>query len=112
MYEQAEFGLNAPTKEIPSELELKAREWIKNNPDVMELFFQFAREKLARQQPFGIGALTERVRWECSCSTVGDEYKIPNNHRAYIARKLIEDHPELDPLIVTKKVKSYCAEEK
>lgn len=103
--EQDEFNLNDPTREAPSELELKAREWMYKNPRVMDLFRKFAMEKLSAQKRFGIGALTERVRWECSFSHEGEEYKVCNNHRAYIARRLITEIPDLEGLIRLRSVK-------
>jgi hypothetical protein len=75
------------------------------NPHVMDLFRKFAREKLLVQKRFGIGALTERVRWECSFNHEGEEYKVCNNHRAYIARRLITEIPDLDGLIRLRAVK-------
>lgn len=42
----------------------------------------------------GIGALTERVRWEIAISTDDPEFKINNNFRPFYVRKLIRDHPE------------------
>ena len=98
-YDQDEFGLNDERRRIPSELELKANAWMEKNPHVMDLYRKFAREKLSGQHRFGIGALTERVRWECSFNYEDEEFKISNNHRAYIARKLVEENPELKPLI-------------
>ena len=96
---QDEFGLNDPRRRVPSELELKANAWMEKNPHVMDLYREFAREKLAGQHRFGIGELTERVRWECSFSYEDEEFKISNNHRAYIARRLVEETPALEPLI-------------
>lgn len=110
--EQDEFELNDPTREVPSELELKALEWMDKNPHLMKMFMMFAMEKLSAQRRFGIGALTERVRWETPSTKEGEEeYKIPNNHRAYIARRLIRENQDLEPLIVTKRLKGTCAKE-
>lgn len=70
------------------------------NQPTMELFMRFAREMLERNRRFGIGALTERVRWETSLSYAP---KICNSYRAYIGRRLVELEPALKPLIVTRK---------
>lgn len=81
-------------------LRQQAEAWIDNNPHIYALFVRFAKEKLAAGKRFGIGQLTERVRWETDLDWEG-EYKIPNNHRAYIARKLLDDYPELGALLRT-----------
>ena len=62
---------------------------------------RFALQKAARNLYFGINALVERVRWEISMAWERDErgFKINNNHAPYIARKLIEEFPRLEPLI-------------
>jgi len=87
------------------------------NQPTMELFMRFAREMLERNRRFGIGSLTERVRWETSLSyapKICNSYrayigrrlyqpKICNSYRAYIGRRLVELEPALKPLIVTRK---------
>ena len=84
---------NAPQKDLRREAEA----WIAGNPHVYELFMRFSRELLAAGlKRFGISLITERVRWEVAISTRSDDgYRINNNHRPYIARKLIEDYPTL-----------------
>ena len=76
------------------DLRLEAEKFIRENPRVYQLFEKLA---LARRRNFGIGQLTEVVRWEIDRTWDVDDrgFKINNNHRAYIARQLIEDHPEL-----------------
>ena len=79
-------------------LRQKAEKWIAGNGPVMALFERFAEERRARALPFSIGALTERVRWECGVSTT-DSPKINNNFRAYIARELVRRDPRLAEFI-------------
>lgn len=85
---------NPPPKR---DLRLVAERWIDENPAVYAIFEEFALQAARRGRRFGIGALTERVRWEVAMTWAEDErgFKINNNHRAYIARRLILDHPEL-----------------
>jgi hypothetical protein len=85
---------NNPRRE---DLRKAAAAWIVANPKVYALFQQFARQMSDRGRRFGIGLLAERVRWECMFVTAGGthEYKINNNYRAYIARKLVQDDPFL-----------------
>jgi len=80
--------------------------WLDENPVVMNLFVAFAKERVRTGRRFGIGALTERVRWELALpSDSGSRgYKINNNLRAYIARELIRQVPEVSPFLETRAV--------
>lgn len=84
--------------------EAAAREWIDANPKAFALFERFALEAASKGRRFGIGFLAERVRWECWIGQYTD-FKINNNHRAYIARELVHRHPELKDLIEFRAVK-------
>ena len=86
-----------PKKNIRDE----AERFLREHPHVYALFERFALQMAARGRRFGISLLTERVRWEAATTWDPDErgFKINNNHRAYIARQLIEDHPELEELL-------------
>jgi len=92
---------------IPVKLKLtlkgKAWKWMNENPTAMNMFRDYAEQMRSRDRRFGIGLLTERVRWECKFKWQGD-FKISNNHRAYIARRLIEEDSRLADLMVCKKV--------
>jgi hypothetical protein len=83
------------------------QEWAATHKDVIVLFLQFARERLASGRRFGIGALTERVRWEVATTWGPDKsgFKINNNHRAYLARDLLKLEPRLARLVTTRRVK-------
>jgi hypothetical protein len=72
--------------------------WIESNPEVYEMFLRFAREMAALKAPFGAKLLAERVRWECLIQKHG-EYKLNNNHVAYIARRLVMDDQKLAGLL-------------
>lgn len=83
------------------------------NPKVYALFVRFAQALLQRQRRFGIGQLAERVRWEIRTTWEPDEdgFKLNNNWRAYIARDLIHDMPELEPLLELRRVREGDDEE-
>lgn len=90
---------NPPPKK---DLRKEAEKFIVEKPEVYRLFARFALQMLERgRRRFGISLLTERVRWEVLTTWAPDErgLKINNNHRPYIARQLIEDHPELEDVI-------------
>jgi hypothetical protein len=62
----------------------------------MRLFEQFALQRASEGRRFGFAALAERVRWDCDIDRDGKSaFKIPNAHRAYIARFLLARHPHL-----------------
>lgn len=84
--------------------ERNAAIWMDENPEIMRLYEQFANRAATAGHRFGIGALTERIRWEISVEWRGD-YKINNNHRAYIARELIRRHPRLAEYIETRRTR-------
>lgn len=92
----------------PTDHQAKAEEWVKANPDAFAAVERVALEKARRRQKFGIGQITEIVRWEMPDLKVAgsDGFKMNNNHRAYIARMLIERHPELGEFIETRRVKA------
>jgi hypothetical protein len=100
-FQQPSFDFDAVRER---NLRLEADEWIARNPAVFKLFEKFALQMAERGRRFGVGQLTERVRWECRFSYEGEDYKINNNHRAYIARRLVEIHPQLENLIEMRKV--------
>lgn len=82
----------SPKKDLRKATEL----WILSNPDVAKLFLRFARELAERGRPFGIGLITERVRYECAISSSPSKFKINNNWRSYLARWLIAQDPSLE----------------
>jgi hypothetical protein len=88
-----------------------AQQWIDANPQVMAIFERMALDRVQQHVRFGIGALTERVRWEIAVqiNRGGEDWRINNNHRAYIARWLIARHPEIAGFIETRHVGSKAA---
>ena len=83
-------------------LAAKADKWMDANPSAMALFRRFATEALLAGRRIGIGAIAERVRWECAVQTRGDGFKVNNSFRAYIARRLIAEMPALASIIETR----------
>lgn len=81
----------------------KAQRWMRENPRAMQLFRKFALELGQLRRPFGIALIAERVRWEMFVERrAGEEFKINNSYRAYVARQLIADHPHLGKLLETR----------
>jgi len=77
-----------------------AERWMRDHPLAMDLYRRLALNALARGHRIGIALLTERIRWEFIVDRISNEvFKIPNNHRAYIARQLIHDIPGLAKIL-------------
>lgn len=87
-------------------LEDKFETYHKENPIVYELFVKFANEaKAAGFKNFSANAIFERIRWYVSVETVGDKFKVNNNYRPYYARKMMENYPEFEGFLNTRKLK-------
>ena len=85
--------------------EAKAHTWMNDHPGAMAVFEELAGRAVARGRRFGIGLLTERIRWEFRFERHdGEQFKLNNNYRAYIARELIRRHPTWEPFIEFREV--------
>lgn len=98
---ESDYEENNPEKE---NLRLKAQKWIIDNPTIANLFLEVARKLATRKEKFGIGYVTEIVRWEFSFK-YNEKFKISNNYRAYIARWLINQDPSLEEFLSFKKTR-------
>lgn len=67
------------------------------NPEVYRVLVRLAREWIRRtgRRHLGIGALTERARWDIAIATNDPDYKINNNFRAFYARLIELQEPDL-----------------
>lgn len=66
---------------------------------------RFALEARDSGRRFGIKLLLERVRWEVVIHFNKPDLKINNSYAPYIARALINKHPDLAALIICRKTK-------
>lgn len=106
MFREPEHVDPAVVANNPEHLDLRvaAAAWIEAHPHTTSLLLRFAREMAARGRRFSAKLLVERVRWECALSMSSDgeyeaEYRINNNHTAYIARWLIQADPTLEKFL-------------
>jgi|DEB19_MinimDraft_3_1074340.scaffolds.fasta_scaffold04892_3 hypothetical protein len=69
--------------------------WHKANPHVYQLFERFTWEaiKLGHKH-LSAWLIVNRIRWETSIVTKGDDFKISNDFIAYYARLFMHYHPE------------------
>lgn len=69
----------------------------RDNPQVYGVLVRLAREWIQQtgRRHLGIGALTERARWDIAIATRTPDYKINNNFRAFYARLIELQEPDL-----------------
>jgi hypothetical protein len=80
--------------------------WHKLNPNVYELFKKFTFEAIDKGHTrFSHWLVMNRIRWETSIDTVGDEFKIRNDFIAYYARLFMHEFPEHNEIFAIKKMK-------
>jgi hypothetical protein len=78
-----------------------------SHPEVYLLVERFARQaRRAGYQHYGMGAVFERIRWHLNVDAKAEDgLGLNNNHRAYYARMLEEDHPEFRGFFRNRRVK-------
>ena len=82
-------------------------EFHKSNPQVyVELRDIALRIKKRGYDFYGIGACYEIVRFHRVMETTDDDFKLCNDYRAYYARLLMRNEPELKGFFRTKKSKA------
>lgn len=80
-----------------------------DNPEVYQLLVRFAREWHRVHEHCSISLLFERVRWEYSLTIwTRDGLKLNNNHRAYYARLLEEENPDLRGVFRLRQQRIQC----
>ena len=80
-------------------------EWHKANPDVWRYFEKFSFEAVNKgRKKISHWLIINRIRWEVSIVTTGDEFKISNDYIAFYARLWKARHPEHADLFTTKKM--------
>ena len=81
--------------------------WHLENPHVYRLFKRFTFQALMKRRHKHLGAwlVVNRIRWETSIETTGEDFKISNDFIAYYARLFMAQHPEHKGLFRTKPLK-------
>lgn len=78
-------------------LEEQFRQFHALNPHVYEALVKLSRWcKTDGWRKGSINLLFERLRWEYAVQTHGDDYRLNNNYRAFYARLLMHDCPDLE----------------
>ncbi len=67
-----------------------------NNPHIYVLFKRFVQElREAGRISYSSRAIFHRIRWHTTVETVGEPFKINNNHSPYYADMFIREHPHM-----------------
>lgn len=84
-------------------IEAAARDFHRRNPHVLEAIRDVClRVKRAGRRRWSVNAAFEVVRYNAQVTTDHRTYKLNNNHRAWYARWLMRDVPELSGFFQTR----------
>jgi hypothetical protein len=79
--------------------------WHKENPQVWKYFERFAFEAIAHnRKKISHWLIINRIRWETSIVTTGDDFKISNDYIAFYARLWKAKYPQHKDLFNTKRM--------
>ena len=100
-----------PAPPPPRKASQLEREWYvyhQNNPRVYQLICTYAdiAIKSGYTDHYAIATIWERIRWEIMVVTKDENFKMPNNHRAYYARLWNKDHPQYPDYFRTAELRS------
>lgn len=77
-------------------VESRYARFISSNPWVLDELCRLALNRKQRGfKTYGIASLVERLRWDHERPTKGDDWKINNDYRAWLARDVMEREPRL-----------------
>ena len=80
--------------------------WHQDNPHVWWYFERFALEAVSKKRKkISHWLIMNRIRWETTIVTTGEEFKINNDHIAFYARLWKALYPQYADLLTTKKMK-------
>jgi len=80
--------------------------WDAENPEVYKLFCKFTLQAAARgHKRLSAWMIVNRIRWETSVVTSGNDYKVSNDFIALYARKFMKEHPQYEGFFSLKTMK-------
>ena len=95
--------------EVVAKTESRKRKWWRwhqQNPDVYRLFERFTFEAInAGHRRLSAWLIVNRIRWQATVVTKGDDFKISNDFIAYYARLFMHRHPQFAGFFQTKRMK-------
>lgn len=79
--------------------------WHNKNPIVFQLFEKFTLQAIGYgKTKSSAWLIVNRIRWETSIVTRGDDFKISNDFIAMYSRMFMEKHPEHAGFFTTKRM--------
>lgn len=103
--DQPYFAFDPPLERAGDPLEESALRFHKANPHVLREIVQVCLSVKRRgRNHWSINAAFEVVRYNREITTTGKTYKLSNNHRAFYARWIMRDVPELAGFFATRDV--------
>ena len=81
----------------------KADEWADANPEGWAYMVEQALISADMGRRFGMKSLVEHVRWHMTTTRTDADFKLNNSYTSALARKLIEEHPRVEPFIETRR---------
>ena len=91
--------------DIYDELVMRWKAWNQDNPHVWSLFQKFTWDGVNKgRKKFSAWLVINRIRWETSIETTGEDFKIPNEFIALYARLWLKKYPN-HPVFNVKKMK-------
>ena len=97
----AKAGENADNAKYKSTLK-REREWRSLNPRLWNEIVEWALGEAAAGRKFAMQTALERVRWKDYADEEGNPTRVSNDFGAIWARRIIAEHPETRPFIVTR----------
>lgn len=84
---------------------LKWEKWHNENPQIWSYFSMFTAEVISSgKKRISHWLIINRIRWETSVVTKGNDFKISNDFIAFYARLWNEKYPEYNYIFHTKKM--------
>ncbi len=103
-----EFGASDGNGRRDDSIQTRFEEWLERNAELYAAIRRYAYQALrSGRRRFGIAAIIERVRWDVEIDSRGDEpFKINNDYRSRIVRRLIQEDPRFEDLFVTRELRA------
>lgn len=80
--------------------------WHQQNPDVYKMFERFTFEAInAGHSRLSAWLIVNRIRWETTVVTQGEDFRISNDFIAWYARLFMHLHPQFSGFFQTKRMK-------
>jgi len=88
----------------PQTLSERFADFHAKSPEVYAALVKLAREWVfhTRRNRLGIATLYERARWELALTTSDADFKLNNDYRAFYARLIMHQEPDLAGLFATR----------